>query len=153
MGILFTDLVASTRRAVAEGDAAWKGLLDRHDDTNRRVVARCGGEVVKSTGDGVLALLPSAAAALKAAAEIRGELRHQDLDVRIGLHIGDVDRRGDDVSGLALHVAARIMSEAGPGQILVSETVALVCDAANLVSLGPRTLDGIDREWTILELT
>ena len=96
--ILFTDLVGSTYRAESAGDAAWKRLLDRHDEVNRTAVNRRGGEVIKTTGDGVLALLPSATAAIEAAQTIRTQLRDEDLEVRIGIHLGEIDRRGNDMS-------------------------------------------------------
>jgi class 3 adenylate cyclase/pimeloyl-ACP methyl ester carboxylesterase len=142
--ILFTDLVGSTARAEASGDAVWKRLLDRHDEVNRTTVGRRGGEVIKTTGDGVLALLPSATAAIEAAETIRAELSEQDLEVRVGIHVGEVDRRGDDVSGLAVNVAARIMAEAEPGQILVSEMVRHATAAATFAPLGSRSLKGVD---------
>jgi class 3 adenylate cyclase len=147
--ILFTDLVGSTRRAEAAGDAAWKRLLDRHDSVNRIAVTRRGGEIVKTTGDGVLALLPSATAAIEAAQAIRAQLRDEDLEVRIGIHLGEIDRRGEDVSGRAVNIAARIMSSAEPDQILTSAVVAQTADAAPFTALGPRTLKGLDGSWEL----
>ncbi len=147
--ILFTDLVGSTRRAEATGDAAWKRLLDRHDDVNRTAVVRRGGEVVKTTGDGVLALLPSATAAIEAAHTIRAELTKDDLEVRIGIHVGEIDRRGADVSGLAVNVAARIMTEADTGQILVAEVVTLVAASTEFEAVGTRTLKGVEGSWRL----
>ena len=147
--IVFTDLVGSTRRAESSGDAAWKRLLDHHDDVSRTAVLRRGGEVIKTTGDGVLALLPSASAAIDAAQAIRDELCDDDLQVRVGIHLGDIDRRGDDVSGLAVNIAARIMANAEPGQILTSAVVAHTANTAALTSLGPRTLKDIDGTWEL----
>lgn len=142
--ILFTDLVDSTRRAESAGDAAWKRVLDRHDAVNRTAVARRGGEVIKTTGDGVLALLPSATAAIGAAQIIRAQLRDDDLNVRIGIHVGEIDRRGEDVSGLAVNIAARIMASAEPGQILASWSVVDLANVAQFTALGPKTLKGIE---------
>lgn len=147
--ILFTDLVGSTRRAASSGDAEWKHLLDRHDEVNRAEIDRRGGEVIKTTGDGILALLPSATAAIAAANAIRIRLCDDDLQVRIGIHLGEIDRRGDDVSGLAVNIAARIMASAEPGQILTSSVVAQTANAASSRSLGPRTLKDIDGTWEI----
>ena len=147
--ILFTDLVGSTRRAEAAGDAAWKRLLDRHDAVNRTAVTRRGGEIVKTTGDGVLAVLPSATAAIEAAQAIRAQLRDDDLQVRIGIHLGEIDRRGDDVSGLSVNIAARIMASADSDQILVSAVVAQTTDAAPFTSLGSRTLKGVNGNWEL----
>jgi class 3 adenylate cyclase len=107
--------------------------------------------VIKTTGDGVLALLPSATAAIDAARAIREQLGADDLEVRIGVHIGDVDRRGDDVSGLAVNIAARIMAAAGAGQILVSEGVRLAVTGAAFDSVGVRTLKGVEGRWRLFE--
>jgi class 3 adenylate cyclase len=147
--ILFTDLVGSTRRAEAVGDAEWKRLLDQHDAVNRNAVTRRGGEVIKTTGDGVLALLPSATAAIEAAQTIRAQLGDENLEVRVGIHVGEIDRRGDDVSGLAVNIAARIMAGAQPDQILTSAGVAQLTDAAHFTSLGPRALKGLDGNWEL----
>lgn len=148
--ILFTDLVGSTRRAESAGDAAWKRLLDHHDQVSRTAVERRGGEVIKTRGDGVLALLPSATAALEAAHAIRADLLGGDLAVRIGIHGGELHRRGADVSGLlAVNVAARIMASAEPGQILASAVVAHIATATAFTRLGPRTLKGLDEAWEI----
>jgi class 3 adenylate cyclase len=119
--ILFTDLVESTRRAQAMGDDRWRSLLTAHDDRVGRIVEHHGGRIVKSTGDGVVGLLPSASSALRSATRIRDALAEDGLAVRIGVHVGDVDTRGDDVSGLAVHIAARIMALAEAGEILASE--------------------------------
>lgn len=147
--ILFTDLVGSTRRAVTSGDAAWKRLLDHHDAISRLEVARRGGEVIKTTGDGILALLPSATAAIEAARAIRAGLAEDHLQVRIGIHLGEIDRRGDDVSGLAVNIAARIMASAEPDQILTSAVVSHTTDAATFTNLGPRTIKDIDGTWEL----
>jgi class 3 adenylate cyclase len=147
--ILFTDLVGSTRRAAVAGDAVWKRLLDRHDRVSRAEVSRRGGEVVKTTGDGVLALLPSATAAIEAARAIRAHLEDDDLQVRVGVHVGEIDRRGDDVSGLAVNTTARIMSTAEPGQILVSTVVTLTTSAASFASIGPQRLKDIEGTWEL----
>jgi class 3 adenylate cyclase/pimeloyl-ACP methyl ester carboxylesterase len=147
--IMFTDLVGSTRRAAVAGDAAWKQLLDRHDAASDRELSRRGGEVIKTTGDGVLALLPSATAAIQAARSIRNVLLDDDLQVRIGIHVGEIDRRGDDVSGLAVNAAARIMSTAVVGQIVVSAVVTEMTDIAPFTSIGSKTLKDLDGTWEL----
>ena len=149
MTIVFTDLVGSTRRAATAGDAAWKQLLDRHDAASDREVARRGGHVIKTTGDGILALLPSATAAIQAARAIHDILLEDDLQVRIGIHVGEIDRRGDDVSGLAVNAAARIMSIADAGTILVSTVVTQMTDIASFTSIGPTSLKDIDGTWEL----
>ena len=127
--VLFTDLVASTERAAEAGDERWQNLLDIHDRAVRRSVLHKGGRVVKFTGDGVLALIPSATGAIEAAQSIREALTAQNMDIRVGIHVGDVDVRGDDVSGISINVAARIMGNAKAGETLVS-------DAARQAVLG-----------------
>ena len=153
--VLFTDLVSSTERAAALGDGQWKAVLNRHDDVARRMVSRAAGRVVKTTGDGVLATLPSATAALEAADQIREGLASEGLEVRIGIHVAEIESRGDDVSGLGVHIAARIMSAAAPGEILVSATVAAVVAGRGLefAPRGRHTLKGIPGEWELLAAT
>lgn len=105
--------------------------------------------MVKTTGDGVLALMPSTTAAIEASRAIRSELEHDDLQVRVGIHVGEVDRRGDDVSGLAVNTAARIMSIADAGQILASTVVTLTTSGASFASIGPQKLKDIDGTWEL----
>ncbi len=149
--VLFTDLVGSTERAAALGDADWKSVLDRHDVTVRTIVGRCGGSVIKTTGDGVLALLPSAGVCLRAAAAVRTELSAEGLDVRIGVHVGDVDLRGDDVSGLAVNIASRVMSKGGTGEIIVTESVvaSVAGQVMTFVPLGTHELRGVPGAWRL----
>jgi class 3 adenylate cyclase len=152
--VLFTDLVGSTERAASLGDARWKSLLDRHDAAVRVIVGRSGGSVVKTTGDGVLALLPSAGDALRAAAAARRDLASEGLDVRIGVHVGDIDRRGDDVSGLAVNIASRVMSKAGVGEILVTNSVvaAVAGQAMAFTPLGGYELKGVPGQWELFRV-
>jgi class 3 adenylate cyclase len=149
--VLFTDVVDSTRRALDEGDAHWRDLLDAHDRTVQRCVRLLGGRVVKYTGDGVLALMPSATSALEAASSIRDELAPQGMQVRAGVHVGDVDVRGDDVSGLAVNIAARIMGQAGAGETLVSEAVRQATLGSRHRFDAARTtqLKGLADDWTL----
>jgi class 3 adenylate cyclase len=150
--VLFTDLVDSTQRAASLGDEDWKAVLDRHDAAVRMIVGRCGGSVVKTTGDGVLALLPAAAACLRAANTIRTDLAADGLDVRIGVHVGDIDRRGVDVSGLAVNIASRVMSKAGAGEIVVTASVvaAVAGQAVAFEPLGTHELKGVPGTWELL---
>jgi class 3 adenylate cyclase len=153
--VMFTDLVGSTERAASLGDEDWKSVLDRHDATVRAIVGRCGGSVIKTTGDGVLALLPSAGVCVRVATEIRRDLRAEGLDVRIGLHVGDIDRRGDDVSGLAVNIASRAMSKAGAAEIVVTGSVllAVVGQAVVFEPLGSHELKGIPGAWELFRAT
>ena len=147
--IVFTDVVGSTRRAISAGDRTWKRLLDHHDEVSRFEVTRRGGEMVKTTGDGILALMPSATGAIDAARAIRTQLDVDGLQVRTGIHIGEIDRRGNDVSGIAVNTAARIMSVADPGQLLASTIVTLATDASSFTNLGPMKLKDIDGTWEL----
>ena len=121
--ILFTDLVASTQRATMLGDAAWSALLARHDDAIRAELARFSGEEIDTAGDGFLAVFDGPARAIRCARAIGEGLAHLGLDVRAGVHTGEVERRANEKPrGIALHLAARIMSLAGAGEVLVSGT-------------------------------
>ena len=121
--VLFTDLVGSTERARAVGDQRWRELLDLHDEAARRLVDQEGGRLIKSTGDGILAVFDRPGRGIRCALALREELRASGIEIRSGLHTGEVDLRGADVGGIAVHLAARIMAAAGPGEVLVSRTV------------------------------
>jgi len=149
--VLYSDLVASTDRTTTLGDARWRRVLDRHDEIARACVGRRGGTVIKTTGDGILAILASGTNALRAARELRAELRDQDLEVRVGIHVGDIDRRGDDISGVGVVIAARILNLAEPGEILVS-SAAVSATTGEPISFEPRGqhhLKGIPGTWPI----
>ena len=152
--VMFTDLVGSTSRAAALGDAQWKAVLERHDSTVRTAVGQCGGTVVKTTGDGVLATFPSVNASVNAAQRLRARLAAQDLDTRIGIHVGDIDRRGEDVSGLAVNIAARVMALAGDGEIAMTAAVtgAMAGEAVEFESRGEHDLKGVPGPWEIFRL-
>ena len=152
--VMFTDLVGSTERAAALGDAQWKQVLERHDAAVRAAVGGCGGNVVKTTGDGVLALFPSAGVAVRAAERLRDELARDDFEVRVGVHVGDVDRRGDDISGLAVHIASRVMARAGAGEIHVTASVvaAMAGQAVLFEDGGRHELKGVPGSWELFRL-
>jgi class 3 adenylate cyclase len=121
--VLFTDLVGSTERAEALGDRAWGTLLRAHNDAVRAELARFSGEEIDTAGDGFLALFDGPARAIRCALGIREALHPLELDVRAGVHTGEVERRrGDKPRGIAVHVGARVMSLAGAGEVLVSST-------------------------------
>jgi class 3 adenylate cyclase len=153
--VLFSDVVGSTERASALGGERWKRLLDRHDHVARTCVGRRGGTVVKTTGDGVVATLPSAISALRAAQEMQAALSDEGLEVRVGVHVGDVDRRGVDISGLAVNIAARIVNIATSGEILVSSTVRQAAASAPLQfeSRGEHSLKGVAGEWELFAVS
>jgi class 3 adenylate cyclase len=148
--VLFTDIVASTERARQEGDRRWRELLDRHDATAREVVEREGGELVKTTGDGILAVFEAPGQAIATARAVRDQLRAVGIDIRAGLHTGEVEYRGADLGGIGVHIAARIMDAAGPGQILVSRTVRDLVAGSDIAlrDRGTRALKGVG-DWQV----
>jgi class 3 adenylate cyclase len=150
--VLYSDIVSSTDRAAALGDARWKRLIDRHDAIARACIGRRGGTVVKTMGDGVLAVLGSASSAVRAAGELRAALRDEDLEIRIGLHVGDIDRRGDDISGMAVVIAARLLALASPGEILASLAVvaATAGEPIAFEARGEHTLKGVPGTWPVV---
>jgi class 3 adenylate cyclase len=117
----------------------------------RSELERFGGREVKTTGDGMLATFDGSARALHSAAAIRRIAQEHDLQIRIGIHVGEVEIVGDDVRGVAVHEAARIMAAAGPGEILVSELTRTLAGAAGLTceDRGVHTLKGLDGEWRL----
>jgi len=152
--LMFTDLVASTERVASVGDSNWRSVLDRHDRTVRSAVENCGGIVVKTTGDGVLALLRSAGSAVRAAERVRESLATDGLAVRIGIHVGDVDWRGADISGVAVHIAARTMAIASTGKIVVTASVvtSVVGESVAFESLGDHELKGVGGSWELFQV-
>lgn len=149
--VLFTDIVGSTEAAGAAGDAGWRGVLDAHDRIVGRTVDRHGGRVVKNTGDGVLAVFDLASRAVRAAVDLRSQLTSIGVEIRQGIHVGELVDRDGDVAGLAAHVAARVMSAAGPGQILTSATVPLIIDRSwmDFEPLGQTQLKGVSGSWEL----
>jgi class 3 adenylate cyclase len=149
--VLFTDIVRSTERAEALRDERWVRLLDIHDEMARRVVAGFDGRVIKTTGDGILATFDGPGRGIRAAALLRDELSRAGLDIRAGLHTGEVELRGDDVGGIGVHVAARVMAAATPGEVLVSRTVRdlIAGSEIRLENRGPHPLKGIEGEWEL----
>jgi class 3 adenylate cyclase len=149
--VLFTDIVASTERAAELGDRRWRELLQVHDDLGTRLVEQWGGRVVKSTGDGLLATFDGPGRAIAGAVALRDQLADIDVQIRAGLHAGEVELRGDDVGGIAVHIAARIMAEAGPGEVVVSRTVRdLVAGSdRHLEDRGTHQLKGVAGDWQL----
>jgi pimeloyl-ACP methyl ester carboxylesterase len=121
--VLFTDIVGSTERAGEVGDRRWRELLDAHNDAVRRELERFHGREVDSAGDGVFAVFDGPARAIRCASGIRDAVRTLGLDVRAGLHTGEVELAGNQVRGIAVHLGARVAAAAGPGEVLVSSTV------------------------------
>ena len=150
--VMFTDIVGSTERAAQLGDSAWRSLLERHDALVREQVERHRGRVVKSLGDGGLALFDGPSRAINSAVAICDGLRDLDLEVRAGLHTGECELLADDdIGGLAVHIGARISSLAGPGEVLVSSTVRDLSVGAGqtLTDRGEHELKGVPGHWRV----
>jgi class 3 adenylate cyclase len=152
--VLYTDIVGSTERAASIGDRSWKTLLDSHDAITRGIVEQCEGQLIKLTGDGALATFDGPGRALRCASSLRDALRTLAIDIRAGVHTGEIELRGDDIGGIAAHVAARVMGHAHGGEILVSGAVPLLMVGSN-VEFEPRgqwALKGVPGEWQLFAL-
>jgi class 3 adenylate cyclase len=153
--ILFTDIVDSTRRASALGDVEWKRLLAHHDEVVRDLLHRYRGREVKTTGDGFLASFDGPARAVRCARAIIQDIQPVGIEVRAGLHAGECIRHGDDLAGVAVHIAARICSLAGPNEVLTSGTVRDLVIGSDLTfgDRGLHELKGLTGEWPVVALT
>ena len=152
--ILFTDLVDSTARAAELGDRRWRALLERHDAAVRRQLTLHRGREVKTVGDGFLATFDGPARAIRCAEALRGELGTLGLQVRAGIHTGEVELIGDDVGGIAVNIGARIGAEAVAGEVLVSSTVRelVVGSGLEFADRGVRELKGVPGEWRLFAI-
>ena len=153
--VLFTDIVSSTEQSVALGDRQWHHLLDRHDAVSRQVVTSFGGRVVKTTGDGIVAVFDSATRALECADLLVHDLADIGLETRVGVHAGECELRGDDITGIAVTIASRIEGAAEPGQVLVSNTVHDLVMGSRLQfgESRSRPLKGVPGTWTLWPLS
>jgi class 3 adenylate cyclase len=149
--VLFTDIVGSTQRAREVGDRRWGALLDTHDRLARELVGQFWGRLVKSTGDGILATFDRPGRGIRCATALRDRLRGTGIEIRAGVHTGEVQFRGADVGGIAVHIAARVMAAAGPGEVLVSSTVHDLVAGSDYVleDRGAHTLRGMAGEWQL----
>ena len=149
--VLFTDIVRSTERAAELGDRGWRDLLDTHDQLAGRLVERWGGRLVKSTGDGILATFDGPGRAIGCALGLRDQVADLGIQLRAGLHAGEVELRDGDVGGIAVHIAARIMATAGAGEIVVSRTVRDLVLGSEVVlrDRGSRHLEGVEGDWQL----
>jgi class 3 adenylate cyclase len=150
--VLFTDIVGSTDRARELGDRKWRELLDRHDDLARDQLDRHQGRLVKTTGDGLLATFDGPARAIRCASRLRDVL---PVPIRAGLHTGEVELRGDDVGGIAVHIGARVAAIAGAGEVLVSRTVRDLVAGSGIAfeDRGTHTLKGVPDGWQLYAVT
>jgi class 3 adenylate cyclase len=149
--VMFTDIVDSTRRAVALGDERWLDLVAEHDRIVRTQIDRYRGREVAMTGDGTVATFDSPARAISCAMSIRDLLTPLELTIRVGIHTGEVEIRGDDVKGLGLHIASRVMDRAEDGGILVSSTVRdlVVGSGIGFDEFGEYELKGVPGRWSL----
>jgi class 3 adenylate cyclase len=148
--VLFTDIVDSTARATALGDRAWRALLKRHHAIVRAEIARHRGREVNMTGDGFVVCFEDAARAVRCALAIAAAVRRLGLEIRAGVHAGDCYLEGDEISGIALHIGARITALAAPGEVLVSSTVRdLVPAGAAFAHRGAHRLKGVPNRWQV----
>ena len=149
--VLFTDVVQSTERLSEVGDRRWREILEAHDAIAERQITRYGGVLVASTGDGVLATFDGPARAVRCALALRDALRGIGLTIRAGLHVGEIERRDSNVSGLGVHIAARVLARAEADQVLVSRTVKDLVVGAGLRfdNRGTHQLKGVPDEWTL----
>jgi class 3 adenylate cyclase len=153
--LLFTDVAGSTDRVAAIGDRAWHTLLDRHDDAVRRQLARFSGHQERLTGDGILATFDGPARAIRCGTAIRDAARQIGLDVRVGIHTGEVERRATELAGIAVHLACRVCEAAQPAEVLVSRTVVdLVAGSGTTFDdRGEHELKGIPAAWRLFAVT
>jgi len=149
--LLFTDIVDSTATAARVGDTAWRELLSTHFEAARAHVERYKGVEVNTTGDGLLARFDGPAAALQCASAIRTSAEREGIAIRASVHVGEVEIVGNDVRGIAVHEAARIMSAAGANEIVVSATTRALAGGSKLdfEAIGTHTLKGVPGEWEL----
>jgi pimeloyl-ACP methyl ester carboxylesterase len=149
--VLFTDIVDSTARAAALGDTRWRALLDEHDTIVRQELARFGGHEVDTTGDGFLATFEGPGRAIRCARALRDALARIGVAVRVGVHTGEVEVRGQQIGGLAVHIGARVAATGGSGDIVVSSTVKDLVAGSGLTfaDRGEHDLKGVPGSWRL----
>jgi class 3 adenylate cyclase len=152
--LLFTDIVDSTKHAAGAGDTRWRELLDSHDQMAGRQVHRFGGRQVNTTGDGLLATFDGPARAIQCGLALCDGARQLGVEVRVGVHTGEVERRGDDVAGIGVHIAARVQACAQPGEVWVSRTVTDLVTGSGIVfrDRGERSLKGVPETWQLFSV-
>ena len=149
-----SDIDGSTNKAAQLGDERWRDLLDRHDQSVRTQIERFRGREVKTVGDGFVATFDSPGRAIECALAIRETLKGFGIDVRAGIHTGEIEARGDDVAGMAVHIGARVSALAGPGEILVSGAVPPLVAGSGIefVDRGERELRGVPGCWRLFHV-
>jgi len=149
--VLFTDIVGSTHRAGQLGDEKWRDLLDRHDQIVRRQIQRFGGHEVNTTGDGFVATFNSPGRAIECGLAIGESLSGSGIEVRAGVHTGEVEVRGQDIAGVAVHIGARVAALAGAGELMASSTVRDLVTGSKFEfrTCGEHELRGVSGTWTL----
>lgn len=147
--ILVTDIVQSTEHLAAVGDTAWRSLLDTHDSIARSLVETHHGRLVKTMGDGIIATFDGPGRALRYLSHFGDALKPLELSVRAGLHVGEIELRGDDIAGIAVHVADRLVRTAAPGECVVSPVVPMLIAGASIefTDRGDHQLKGLEGQW------
>ena len=153
--VLFTDLVGSTELLRKHGDLVWRGLLERHYAAVRRELARFRGTEINTTGDGVIATFDGPARGIRCAVAIIDAVTALGLEVRAGLHTGECERSGGDLTGIAVHTGARVAAAANAGEVIVSSTVRDLVAGSGLafVDRGVHRLKGVDTPWRLFSVT
>jgi class 3 adenylate cyclase len=149
--VLFTDIVDSTKTAASIGDARWREILAAHHDRARAAIAAHRGREIDSAGDGFLATFDGPARAVQCATEICRTVRDLELEVRTGCHTGEVERTSEGIRGIAVHIGARVAALAGPGEVLVSQTVRDLTARSGLIfdDAGEHELRGVPDRWKL----
>ena len=149
--VMFSDIVDSTATAAKLGDEEWRSLLALHDQIVRTQIRHFGGTEVKQTGDGFLSSFPSPTRAIRCASAIRDAVAELGLQLRVGVHCGECEVVGDDLAGIAIHIASRVAATANPGTILVTESVtaAVTGSGIDFVDQGTHQLKGVPGTWRL----
>ena len=152
--VLFTDIVASTEHAARLGDRRWREMLDAHHTLARKALERFRGREVKTVGDAFIATFDGPARAMRCACAIRNAVAQLGIQIRAGIHTGEIELHGQDIAGIAVHIAARVIAAAGPGEVLVSSTVKDLSAGSGItfVDRGSQALKGVPHEWRLFEV-
>jgi class 3 adenylate cyclase len=154
--VMFTDIVNSTRQSAAVGDAKWRAVLDSHDRTARGLIDQHRGRVVKSTGDGLLAVFGAPSQGVECGIEMCDALRGIGIEIRAGIHAGEIEVHDDgDSSGIAVNLAARVEQQAAHGELWTSSTVRdlMLGGSASFTERGEHELKGIDGSWRLFSVS
>lgn len=152
--VLFTDMVKSTDKAVELGDRRWRELLDRHDVIVRALMDQYRGRLNRTTGDGILATFDGPGRAIRFAFALRDRLRELGIEIRMGMHTGEIEIRENEIAGVAVVIAARLMAEAGAGELIASSTVKDLVTGSEIsfMDRGVRALKGVPNEWRLYQV-